>query len=190
MIKMMLRRCVVIALVTLHLACLTSANKERMVKAGVITKAAFPDALKLCPERWNKKRKAEIVQSIRNLMKPAFVASDPNRNSYGADYVPTEEEVRAKSYELCQLNVPIPSVSAGDQSSETESLEEFPEPGYLEDTQLSLKRNEYGFFEAGSYGLFFFGTAVGMLMVFIYFHARGNLSAQSPVPKSLRRPEL
>ena len=193
---MIFHRCALVVFLLLHHSCLTSANNGRMVKAGMLAKAALPYALKLCPSVWNKKKKTKVVETIRNFMKPAHTASDPHRNSYGADYIPTEEEIRAKSMEMCKnIGFALPDENAG-YSFESENFEKSTEPEKfseresLLETQVSTNPRNHGVSETGPYLLFFFGTAVGMLIVSIYFHSKGNSSSQIHAPKSLRRPEL
>ena len=173
------------------LACFVLADNGRMVRKGVITRAALEEARRLCPDLITREHKKRIQQEINDLLAPAFVVSDPNHKSYRLDYIPTDEERNAKVEQLCEGRTPHNTLSgmenkAGFESGTlTEALDE--DEITVDNAQETGELNRV--YNSESYLFFAFGLVCGLLAVSIYFHIRGS-SLQVAAPKSLRRPEL
>lgn len=177
---------------TSFFATYVSANSERRVRQGVLQRESLQEAISMCPEFINRARKAELKSRFNALLAPAYNAKDPNRKSYGANYIPSPEERSAMAIEMCGGHVTNPSAERqatmmieSESPLEISSLNEedlnFRAPGVSD-----FKEN----FLPGSYFFFFFGTVCGMLTVFVYFRATEIARNQIPAHKSLRRPEL
>ena len=181
------------------LVCLTSyfstsvcANPARMVRRGAIQREALHEAMAMCPEFINHKRKAEYVNNYKALLAPAYSARDPNRKSYEPNYIPSPEEKNAMAIELCGGHVTNPSAER--QATMMVESESPLEISTLNEEDLNFRAPGVSDFKEnflpGSYFFFFFGTVCGMLTVFVYFQATGIARNQVPAHKSLRRPEL
>jgi len=170
-----------------------ATSPARMVREGAIRKAALHEAINMCPNFIDHKRKAELIQEIKRLLAPAYSAHDPNRKSYDVNYIPSTEERNAKAAELCHGDDTSPFTESQattiiESDSPTEVLTLNEDQLHLDAQEKSREFKEV--FNPGKYFFFLFGTVCGMLTVFVYFHVTGLVSKQFSAPNPLRRPEL
>lgn len=177
---------------TSFFATYVSANSERRVRQGVLQRESLQEAISMCPEFINRARKAELKSRFNALLAPAYNAKDPNRKSYGANYIPSPEERSAMAIEMCGGHVTNPSAER--QATATIESESPIEVSTFTEDDLNFRARGVGDFKEtfrqGDYSFFFLGTVCGMLVVFVYFHATGLATKQNFPPKTLRRPEL
>jgi len=157
-------------------------------------RAALKEAADLCPKFIDHKRKSEYAARIKKLLQPAYTSSDPYRTSYEPNYIPSDEERRAKAVELCRghgqaYSFAITPVETTMESTDTQdSLLEDEGEGELyvhQDTSHTPLVTD-----STKYFFFLFGTVFGMLLCFIYLHVKDSSAVQVATNKSLRRPEL
>jgi len=190
---MMRKDTLICSFLFLNLLPLSYASPQSSVHRGLALSAALRKAYEVCPNEASKKRK-QTKENINKLKAPLYVASDPNRKTYVANYEENTELIEKHVRGICGFSNTVSLTGFEEASTDEGTTFEKPDNMSFEGEEM----DEIGFNNgAMPIGLnvngpivFGIGLALGILLSYLFLKNQALEAQVSRNVKGLRRPEL